>query len=87
MSFNSALVDKSVKNVIQPSTSSEHTTSEQMTLISPNMPAAVTPAVQTYLPDHPQEVNLVDLDLMVPPTAGLLFLLFLVILINRIVFY
>lgn len=70
MSFNSAIVEKSVKNAIQPSTSFDEATSEQVTLISPNMSAGAEQQVHIYIPEQPQQVNLMDLDLMVPPTTG-----------------
>lgn len=70
MSFNSAIVDKNVKDAIQPSTSSEHGISGPIVPISSTVTAMVAPSMQAYTSEQPQQVNLLDLDLMVPPIAG-----------------
>lgn len=67
MSFKSAIVDRDVKNAIQSSTSSSE-------VAPPNKPELVEQsfrlaAVTPLQVDQPQQINLVDLDLMVPPTG------------------
>ncbi len=66
MAFNNGILDRNVKNAIQ-STSSEKDT--PVPSVSLHQCSSGVEVQQTASFDQPQQINMVDLDLLVPPSA------------------
>lgn len=68
MAFNNGILDRNVKNAIQ-STSSEKDT--PVPSVSLQQCSSGVEVQQTASFDQPQQINMVDLDLLVPPSASI----------------
>ena len=67
MAFDNGIIAKTVKNAIQP-TSSDHTTVPSTSFQQNSSTGAMTQQAHVIV-EQPQQINMLDLDLMVPPSG------------------
>lgn len=68
MAFNNGILDRNVKNAIQSTSSEKATNVPSVSLQQCSSGVEVQQTAASY--DQPQQVNMVDLDLLVPPSAS-----------------